>query len=216
MKLILYIYIFAFLFYCTSSMTYFDNIFLSKTDRAINAYKEEDYHKSLQEFHEIMNQNNTYLTYKGDFSQENVLTLLKIIERNLQINPFENESLKTLIFLVLTELLQNISKHSYSLGNKKEGLFLLGKSIDKYILSTGNYIENTKIESFLEKINTLNNKNKEELHEMYINKIKCGDVDTFGNAGIGFIEIAKECDKINYNVSQINNNFSFLTISVNI
>jgi hypothetical protein len=169
-----------------------------------------------KDFHEIMNQNNTYLTYKGDFSQENVLTLLKIIERNLQINQFENESLKTLIFLVLTELLQNISKHSFSLGNKKEGIFLLGKSINKYVLSTGNYIENNRVESFVEKIKALNSKSKEELHELYISKIKSGNVDDQGNAGIGFIEIAKECDKIKYNVSEINKEYSFLTISINI
>lgn len=169
-----------------------------------------------KDFHEIMNQNNTYLTYKGDFSQENVLTLLKIIERNLQINHFENESLKTLIFLVLTELLQNISKHSFSFGNKKEGVFLLGKSINKYVLSTGNYIENIKIDPFIENINTLNGMSKEELHELYINKIKSGDIDNFGNAGIGFIEIARECDKIKYNVSRINDEYSFLTISINI
>jgi hypothetical protein len=169
-----------------------------------------------KDFHEIMDQNNTYLAYKGDFSQENVLTLLKIIERNLQINHFENESLKTLIFLVLTELLQNISKHSLSFDNKREGVFLVGKSKDNYVLSTGNYIENIKVEPFIEKINNLNNKTREELHEMYITRIKGGDVDEYGNAGIGFIEIAKECEKIKYNFSSINNEYSFLTISITV
>lgn len=179
--------------------------------------KNQDFPLTLtKEFHEIMDQDNTYMVYKGDFSQENVITLLKIIERNLQINPFENESLKSLIYLVLTELLQNLSKHSYFLNNKKTGIFLLGKDVNKYALSTGNFIENTKIAPLKEKINFLNSKSKEELQELYIDRIKNGYIDNFGNAGVGFIEIAKECDKIKHTISPINDEYSFLTISINI
>lgn len=167
-----------------------------------------------KDFHEIMEQNNTYLTYKGDFSQDNVLTLLKIVERNLQLNTFENQSLKSLIFLVLTELLQNISKHAFSPGSKKEGIFLLGKYFNKYVLSTGNFIENTKLDAFKNKVASLNQMSKDKLHELYIDKIRNGHTDQYGNAGVGFIEIAKDCEKINYNVSPVNDEYSFLTISI--
>ncbi len=171
---------------------------------------------ATRDFYEIMDQNNTYLTYKGDFSQENVLTLLKIIERNLQINPFENESLKSLIFLVLTELLQNISKHSYSPHSGKEGLFLLGKHLNQYVLSTGNFIENDKIHEFADGIALLNSKTKEELHQLYIQKIRYGEIDNCGNAGLGFVEIAKYCDKISYNIAPEDTIYSFLTIHITI
>jgi len=167
-------------------------------------------------FHEVMDQNNTYLIYKGDFSHENVLTLLKITERNLQINPFENKSLKTLIYLILTELLQNISKHSYALENKKTGIFLIGKDFNKYVLSTGNFIENTNIPALKENLNNLNSRNSDELRELFINRIKNGEFDSHGNAGIGFIKIAKECHEIKYSLSPVNDVYSFLTININI
>lgn len=169
-----------------------------------------------KDFHEIMGQNNTYLTYKGDFSQENIVTLLKIIERNLQINPFEHQSLKSLLFLVLTEIFQNISKHCVIKSNRKEGIFLLGKYFNKYVLSSGNFIFNNKIEDLEEKIKTLNNLTKEELNAFYFQKLRSGEVDMEGNAGIGFVEIAKECGKINYIVSKVDDDISFLNININI
>jgi hypothetical protein len=169
-----------------------------------------------KDFYDVMNLNNTYLTYKGDFSQENVLILLKIIERNLKINTFEHESVKSLIYIILTELLQNISKHGYSFDNKKEGIFMIGKYFNKYVLSSGNLIENNKIQQFKAKIDFLNKMNKTELHKLYVEKIKLGNTDDYGNAGLGFIEIAKECDEIKYNVFAINEEYSFLTISLKI
>jgi hypothetical protein len=169
-----------------------------------------------KELHERMDQDNTYLFYKGDFSQDNVLTLLKIIERNLQINPFESESLKSLIYLILTELLQNISKHAFSHNNKKIGAFLIGKHFNKYILSTGNYVENSKIKAFEENIKSLNSKNKKELQELYIDTIKNGYIDSLGNSGLGFIQIVKESNEITYNTYEVNDEYSFLTLSINI
>lgn len=170
----------------------------------------------IKEFYRIMNQNNTYLTYKGDFSQENVIILLKIIERNLQINKFEYESIKSLIYIILTELLQNISKHAFSAASNKAGIFQIGKYTNKYVLSTGNFIENINIRAVKDNLNFLNKLNKKELNELYIDKIKNGDIDLLGNAGLGFIEIAKGCERINYNITEINDLYSFLTISINL
>ena len=167
-------------------------------------------------FHDVMDQNNTYMVYKGDFSHENVLTILKIIERNLQINPFESKSLKSLIYLVLTELLQNLTKHALTHNNKKLGAFLIGKHFNKYVISTGNFIENAKIAAFEEKIKSMNSKSKEELRETYIDTIKNGYIDSLGNSGLGFIQIAKECDQINNKIFKVNDEYSFLTLSVNI
>jgi len=169
-----------------------------------------------KDFYDIMDQNNTYLTYKGDFSQENIVTLLKIIERNLQINPFEHQSVKSLIYLVLTELFQNISKHSYNKTSNKEGLFLLGRSSNQYVLSTGNYILNNKIESFKQMIDDLNQLSKDDLALLYLKKLRSGNIDLDGNAGLGFIEIAKDCGQISYKITPIDDTFSFLNIKINI
>jgi hypothetical protein len=141
---------------------------------------------------------------------------LKIIERNLHINKFEHESIKSLIFTILTELLQNISKHAFSVTSDKVGIFQIGKYMNSYVLSTGNFIENVNIRTIEDNLHFLNNLNKEELNKLYIDKIKHGDIDNFGNAGLGFIEIAKGCESINYHITGINDSYSFLTLSLNL
>ncbi len=172
---------------------------------------------SEKELCSYMYSHDSYLAYKGNFSQDNVLILLKIIERNLQANPFEYTGIKAIIFTILTELLQNISKHAYQIKNKKEGIFMLETSLNKYIISTGNYIENTESEIIVKKLNLLNGLDKDALKTLYLNKIRNSEIDSEGNAGIGFIEIARDSsDKIEYNISVINEKYSFLTVSVKI
>ena len=197
------------------SFFYLQLKFKSKISPEDNGYHEPPIATSM-EFHDIMNKNNTYLTYKGDFSPANLLTLLKIIERNLQVNPFESESIKTQIYVLLTELLQNISKHAYSPNDRKEGIFLLGQDAGKYMLSTGNFILNDKIGSFKVFLDSLNKMSKDDLQKLYVDKIKSGDLDHFGNAGLGFIEIAKECDEITYTIFEVTKEYSFLTLRINI
>jgi hypothetical protein len=172
---------------------------------------------SSKELHSLMERNNYYLAYKGNFSQKSVLILLKIVERNIQINSVEDQSIRSVIFNVLTELLQNISKHAYKKKSKREGIFLIGKSLDNYIISTGNYISNADSETIVRTIDQLNSMNKAQMQNLYLNKIRNSDIDSEGNAGLGFIEIARECsEKISYIISPVNVNYSFFTISIKV
>jgi len=165
--------------------------------------------------HEYMTRNNTYLAYKGNFSQENVIILLKIIERNLQVNQQEDKSTKTIIYNILTELLQNISKHGYLIQNSREGLFSIGKIGNSYTVTSGNYINKEKTTDIISYLEILNNMDKESLKSIYLNKIKKCEIDINGNAGLGFLEIARKCsNKIGYQISNINNEYSFLTLSI--
>jgi anti-sigma regulatory factor (Ser/Thr protein kinase) len=172
---------------------------------------------SSKELHSFMELTNSYLAYKGNFSQKSVLILLKIVERNIQINSVEDQSVKSVIFSVLTELLQNISKHAYKRKNKREGIFLIGKSFDDYIISTGNYITNADSVTIVKTIEQLNNMSKEQMQKLYLEKLRNSHIDNEGNAGLGFIEIARECkEKIKYIISPVNDIYSFFTISIKI
>jgi hypothetical protein len=172
---------------------------------------------SSKELHFFMENTNSYLAYKGNFSQKSVLILLKIVERNIQINSVEDQSLKSVIFNVLTELLQNISKHAYKKKSKREGIFLIGKSLDNYIISTGNYINNVDSEAIVKTIDLLNSMDKNQMQKLYLDKIRNTNIDSEGNAGLGFIEIARECKgKINYIISPVNDIYSFFTISIKV
>lgn len=188
-----------------------------KSKKVTNIESDDLLISEVVELNNLMKKNNTYLAYKGDFSHDNVLTLLKIIERNLQVNLFEYSGLKSNIYNILTEMLQNISKHAYSTNNKKEGIFVIGKLEDKYNISTGNFIKNSEIEFINNLIFEINSKDKIALKKMYLDKIKLGIIDDQGNAGLGFIDIARSSsDPIKFEILEVNNKCSFLAITINI
>jgi hypothetical protein len=64
-------------------------------------------------------------------------------------------------------------------------------------------------------IDKLNSLEKEELNNLYINKLREGTLTEEGDAGLGLIDIAKESnDKIRYNFSFVNDETSFVTICI--
>jgi len=171
---------------------------------------------SSKELHSMMDKNNIFLTYKGDFNQSTILPILKIIEQNLNANKNELNKTKRSVYQILIELLQNVIKHSVVIDNKKNGIFLIGKNSQKYIISTGNFIENKEVENLVELINKLNDSNENELKIMYINKLKTGEITENGCAGLGLIDIARQTrEKIIIDFLKINNHYSFLTITIN-
>ena len=74
-------------------------------------------------FHQQMKDENIMVIHKGDFSQDSIFPVLKIIEENLQKEK-KDIAFKKKIFHILVELLQNISHHCLKENNKKEGIFL--------------------------------------------------------------------------------------------
>lgn len=168
-----------------------------------------------KKIHEDMSLKNVLMVYKGEFSQNTVLPILKIIERNLMVNPFEHISTKRTLYHFLTEMLQNISKHSEPVNNRKEGIFLVGKDKKNYFICTGNYILNQHVEKLKEQIENLNNTDKIELNKLYIKKLREGKLTDDGCAGLGLIDIARESsDKLQYYFSKVDANLSFFTLYV--
>ena len=187
-----------------------------KTGVDIPAEKHEILISSAKDFNHLMTQNNILLAYKGDFSQNTIIPLLKIIERNLQVNPLEKASVKKGIYQILTELLQNVSKHAKIIEGKRDGIFLIGKDITKYAISTGNFIANSKIDLFKQNVDMLNSMDIQELNALYLKKLREGNVSDDGSASLGLIDIAKESNnKLGCDFLKINDETSFVTINVN-
>ena len=134
---------------------------------------------------------NILMTYKGDFSQNSILPILKMIEDN----HFTKESelrLQKRIFIVLVEMLQNISKHAVEeLTN--QGIFLIGiDKEDKYFISTGNLIKKHNVEQLESHLNQVNNLDQSQLNLLYRQTLRNGKLSDSGGAGLGIIDMARE------------------------
>lgn len=167
----------------------------------------------VKQLQEIMKEENILLVYKGDFSQGTIIPVLKIIEDNLNKQQEEPQKKKKL-FLILMEILQNISKHAAVQNGKKEAIFMIGKKDQKFIICTGNMIDSVSSEKITEKINMVNSLNKKELASLY-KKTLIESISVEDGAGLGIIDIARESDeKLEFNVAPETENLSLFSLSV--
>ena len=165
-------------------------------------------------YHEKMSAHNIWVIHKGDFSQESIFPVLKIIEENLQKEK-KDAGYKKKMYHILVELLQNISRHCYIAEEKKEGIFMIGEQKGYFVINTGNLIENSNIPTLEKQLNQINSLNKKELKALYLEKLRERSTPLKEGAGIGLIDIARRIiSPINYSILRINDTKSFLTINV--
>lgn len=165
-------------------------------------------------YHKKMVDESILLIHKGDFSQDSIFPVIKIIEENLR-KVFDNSVQKKKIFHILVELLQNISKHCLKSDDKKEGIFLIGRAESNFIINTGNLIDNKEVKKFKKQLEEINSLNRKELKNLYLSKLRDRNLPTNGGSGIGLIDIARRIiSPLNYSFRQIDENKSFFSINV--
>jgi len=91
----------------------------------------------------------------------------------------EPNSVQRKVFHVMVECLQNISKHADDFTSNDylfsgRGIFLVSKGENEYSVTTGNAVENDKIEYLTELLENINKMDKDELKELYKKQMKEG------------------------------------------
>ena len=133
-----------------------------------------------------------FLFYKGDFSQKSILSLLDIVEQNVSGNPtFSGITRKAAH--VLVELLQNISKHGTSeQEERKEGIFLIGKSEEHVFIQVGNVVSAKERDFLLDKLAYLSMLDQDDLKELHKAAMKASlKFENKNKSGLGLIEVVK-------------------------
>ncbi|MBI5217563.1 MAG: hypothetical protein HY958_01360 [Bacteroidia bacterium] len=171
---------------------------------------------AAKDFHRRMKDKNVLLIYKGDFSQKAVIFLLRMLEKNLQQSQFENMSDKKVMFHIITEMLQNVSKHSVVTDGAKKGIFLVGKNVKGFFISTGNFVSSKKVRNLRDQLNQINSLGLEERNSLYRVILKTGILTENGGAGLGLIDIARETkNKFAFNFSDVGSDVTFFSLGVN-
>lgn len=168
------------------------------------------------EFHQLMKKHYIMLFHKGNYSQESIIPILRMIEDNLHCQC-EQLTIKKRVYHILVEVLQNISIHSCEVEGKKQGIFTIGKRNNKYVVTAGNYVSNEKIPSFRKQLQMISELNRPELKQMYLDKLREERVELRNNAGLGLIDIARESSEhIEFDFFEVDDRKSFFTIGVKI
>jgi len=172
----------------------------------------------VYEFYTTMKSQQVILVYEGVITHEIVKAFSALAEANMERNQ-EDASIQKKVYFVMVESLQNISKHSDSAEEDKpgRGVFIISRADEHYMMTTGNIVENSKVDGLKKSLDQINSMNPDELKELYKTQMKGGSISEKGGAGLGFISIARKTEsKLQYSFQPIDDKTTFFILSTNI
>ena len=180
----------------------FDKEFTPESEAEYKQYSES----VTLKLHKTLILNNIVLNFSGILNQDNLINLLNILSRQITTSKM----LKTKVYGVMIELLQNVLSHAdqYTIGNCKGtyGLFYITDKDSELILTFGNFVKNSKVNQMKQLLEKINSTNKEERVSL---------MHTSNPEGIGFMAIRnKSKNKYTYHFTKIDEDFSFFSINI--
>jgi hypothetical protein len=175
----------------------------------------------VYEFYKSMKTHEITLVYEGEVTHQLTKAFTTLTETNMSKEE-ESGAVQRKVFHVMVECLQNISKHAdeipgYDNAYAGRGIFLVAKSEDEYSVTTGNMIENPRVDEMRKMLEHINSLDKDELNELYKKQMKEGRLSDKGGAGLGFIDIARKTGrKLSYEFLRMDDKTSFFLLTSSI
>ncbi len=171
----------------------------------------------LRELHQLANENHISMVYQGQFTHDNLKSLLTMTEGSVARTEVE---FRRKAANVMVELLQNVCNHGAipsGVGQGVPGVLVITTESTGCSVMAGNYISKDKIAKLSAKIDKANNCPFSELEAVYQEEMMKDPEPGQKGAGLGFIDMRmKSSNKIDYSLVDFDSNFSFLSISVSI
>jgi hypothetical protein len=175
--------------------------------------------KAVSQLERLMADNNVYLVWCGHVSpdiEKEVLSFneTKLIEEDIELN------LRKRVFSILVEILENVSK--YSPGREAEERFGMTIAMIKlenniYTLTTGNLIQNKDVADFKGKLELINKYDNIGLKELFRKSLSGQTISSDSTGNMGLIDMARKSgSKLDYQFEQINDMYSYYTLSVKV
>jgi hypothetical protein len=159
-----------------------------------------------------MGKDNLNYVYKGQFSQNIIVDILSLTEKNI-VKAEDPARVRKKVYNLMVECLQNITKHQAvtKVHNMDEhGIFLIQDRGDRYYITTGNLIKKEKVAFLREKLEMVNSLDKEALKEHYREQLLKAEISDKGGAGLGFIDMARKSgNKLHFNFQDFNDELSY-------
>ncbi len=159
---------------------------------------------------------NIVLSFAGILMQDKLVFMLSILEKRIN----KEVILKSKVFSVIVELLQNVANHSdvYELDNISGhyAIFYIAED-QKYLrVTTGNYIKKEKIQRLKQKLDYVNSLSIKELTKLHYQILKnYKDQKKDETQGLGLFNIRlKSKKKLNYYFQEVDEQFAFFSIEV--
>ncbi len=163
------------------------------------------------------------LSYTGYLEFETIGNLAQALKEKKDQQDIGIRAYKKLLS-ALIESLENIYKYNQVNGNGNNtslsSQYLpfidIVKSGTEFILTTGNIVKNQDRSIIENKINQVKRLDKDQIKELYKEVIRNGHFTENGGAGLGFIELARLANFLEYNFNPINDEWVFYKLIIHL
>jgi hypothetical protein len=155
------------------------------------------------------------VSHFGEFSQDLVNSLSTGIEDTM-LESGDKKGVVKRMFSILVEGLQNIRIHGERDEDNNQISFLIVlQTEDEYKVTFGNLIKSENTYKIIERIDTLNEMDPDQVKELYMEVLSNGIMSNKGGAGLGFITMAlKAKSKINYESQEVSDSLTFFSVNI--
>jgi len=158
-----------------------------------------------------------FLTYGGSFTQSLIAGMTGVLENEVEEADLSMK-ISNDIFVVFIELAQNIMNYSKKLKSSQsfdpKGLIFVGKKDEKYFVCSQNIISLEDKEKIEEKLTHIKTLSLDEVKKLYREVRKNGKNSHEKGGGLGFLEIAKKVQKIEFEFKQISEDKLYFKLCV--
>jgi hypothetical protein len=151
--------------------------------------------------------------YRGIVTNVNSISLLMLLEKEMEHSEFGFVGRKRLFMFVL-ESLQNISRHSNKGDHANMSLVAYSKDETGYTVTTGNVMEAEQVPELRERLRQINNLDPDEVRKVYRQMLDASEISKKGGAGLGLIEMAKKTgNKLDFDFIKLDDKYYYYVLS---
>lgn len=147
-----------------------------------------------------------FLTYGGFLSQALISGMTEALEQEAENSDLAMGDANNIytIFIELSQNMMNYSKNKEKDEFKSEGLILVGKDEEhNYYIHSQNIVALEDMEKIAPKLETIKKLSRDEIKKTYRELRRSGKHSHGKGGGIGFYEIAKRCNSIEYEFTKL-------------
>jgi hypothetical protein len=174
----------------------------------------------VYDFYKTMKAKEIKIVYEGTITHQIIKAFIALSEAQME-QTGESPRVQRIVFHVMVECLQNISKHSCAMDDseseKSRGIFLVSRQPEYFCITTGNVVQSESIQHLKNTLDHVNNLNKDELTELYKHQMKEGRISEVGGAGLGFIDMSRKTgNPLEYSFLTISEAYSFFVLTIRV
>jgi hypothetical protein len=180
--------------------------------------KYDDNFDNGKALHKLFADKKLSIVYQGGFSAENVQGVLSMIEQGF--GERDSNFIRKTAYLVIVEMLHNIYRHAYSFeidSESKPGIFMIATHKDEYVLSSGNLIANSHVESLKTKLEKVTALSAPEAEKQIKHLSRLGGYKAQAGHGTGLLDMNLKSNKhLVWDFIPVNAEYSFFVLQAKI